>query len=137
MYLDTHVVVWLYAGAIDLIPADVRATLEENDLFISPIVLIELQYLKETDRLTDEAHVIRERLVREIGLVVREVAFTDVVQEALLQKWTRDPFDRIIVAQAAVEDLPLLTKDRSILTHYAEALWTGNRKRSRGGKSRA
>jgi PIN domain nuclease of toxin-antitoxin system len=41
----------------------------------------------------------------------------------MLQTWTRDPFDRIIVAQARLRGAPLLTKDRTIQTHHAEAFW--------------
>ena len=38
-------------------------------------------------------------------------------------KWTRDPFDRLITAQAAVDDSPLLTKDDTIHTYYPKAVW--------------
>ncbi|WP_199317478.1 hypothetical protein [Planktothricoides raciborskii] len=37
--------------------------------------------------------------------------------------WTRDPFDRLIVAHAAVNNNILLTKDRIILANYAQAQW--------------
>jgi PIN domain nuclease of toxin-antitoxin system len=38
-------------------------------------------------------------------------------------QWTRDPFDRLIVAQALLHDAPLITKDEHIRRHYAGALW--------------
>jgi PIN domain nuclease of toxin-antitoxin system len=47
-----------------------------------------------------------------------------VVEEALLHRWTRDPFDRLIVAQAAIESVRLLTKDRTIRRNFAGAIWT-------------
>ncbi len=37
--------------------------------------------------------------------------------------WTRDLYDRMIVAHAAVRNLPLLTKDDTILAHYRKAFW--------------
>jgi len=37
--------------------------------------------------------------------------------------WTRDPFDRIIVGNAAAENAVLITKDNSILEHYEHAVW--------------
>lgn len=123
IYLDTHVVVWLYAGDIERFPAKVQAVIEGDDLVISPIVLLELQYLRETDRITEDAHVIRTRLGQSIGLAVRDVALLRVVEEAALHNWTRDPFDRLIVAQAAMENERLLTKDRSIRKNYAAAFW--------------
>ena len=37
--------------------------------------------------------------------------------------WTRDPFDRLIAAQAIVADAPLVTADRTILEHLPLATW--------------
>ena len=39
------------------------------------------------------------------------------------QSWTRDPFDRIIVAQAALRRTSLITKDAVIRADYNRALW--------------
>jgi PIN domain nuclease of toxin-antitoxin system len=43
IYLDTHVVVWLYAGDLELLPQEVRELLEGEELVISPMVELELQ----------------------------------------------------------------------------------------------
>jgi len=44
--------------------------------------------------------------------------------EALPLDWSRDPFDRIIVAQAiANHDAVLLTADAHIRSHYRRAVW--------------
>ncbi len=37
--------------------------------------------------------------------------------------WTRDPFDRIITAQASLNEALLITKDGSIRKNYARAVW--------------
>jgi len=37
--------------------------------------------------------------------------------------WTRDPFDRVITAQAATDGSSLITKDEIILHHYENAVW--------------
>lgn len=123
IYLDTHVVVWAYAGEVERFPAPVRAQIEENDLLISPIVLLELQYLREIDRLTVSPTVLLENLASTIGLAVCDLPLIRVITEALLQTWTRDPFDRIITATAAARGAPLLTKDETILRQYPRALW--------------
>ena len=46
-YLDTHLVVWLYAGQVELIPHSVREILENSNLLLSPMVDLELEYLFE------------------------------------------------------------------------------------------
>jgi PIN domain nuclease of toxin-antitoxin system len=123
IYLDTHVVVWAYAGEIDRLPPSVRTRIEESDLLISPFVLLELKYLHEVERLTVEPGVIYENLASTIGLAVCDLPLMRVVTEALPQTWTRDPFDRIITATATARDAILLTKDEVIRAHYPKAFW--------------
>jgi PIN domain nuclease of toxin-antitoxin system len=49
--------------------------------------------------------------------------FERVVQAALQEKWTRDPFDRLIVAHAKAAHAPLLTVDQTITKHYERAVY--------------
>jgi PIN domain nuclease of toxin-antitoxin system len=123
IYLDTHVVAWLFAGRLDLIPPSVRALLDEHDLIISPAVKLELQYLFEIRRTAEPARVVLESLGREVGLKVCDLAYADVVEVALDQSWTRDPFDRVIVGQAALRGSSLVTGDRLIREHFERAVW--------------
>ncbi len=62
-------------------------------------------------------------LAGSLGLGVCALPFERVVETAQRQAWTRDPFDRLIVAQASLAAAPLLTKDRTIREHYAKAAW--------------
>lgn len=136
IFLDTHLVVWLYAGELERIVPAARGRIEEQDLLISPMVILELQYLKEVGRLTVEAHRMVSTLTKLMGLQVCELGFNQVVLEALIHDWTRNPFDRMIVAHAAARNLPLLTKDDTILAHYKKAFWdTPSTPRSRGKRS--
>jgi hypothetical protein len=43
VYLDTHVVVWLYAGLAGRFDEPVRRSINDYEVFISPIVRLELQ----------------------------------------------------------------------------------------------
>jgi PIN domain nuclease of toxin-antitoxin system len=123
IYLDTHVAAWLFAGRVDLFPAAVRTLLDENDLLISPIVVLELQYLYEIRRTNEPAQVVVESLGDAIGLKICDQPFPPVIGAALDQKWTRDPFDRILVAHAALRETPLVTHDQNIRDHYPRAVW--------------
>jgi len=123
IYLDTHAVVWLYAKELRRFTPAGREKLEVNELLMSPIVALELEYLHETGRIQTKSRVIRDALEQAVGLRVCERSFASVVGLALEQSWTRDPFDRIIVAQAKLADAPLLTKDRVIRRHYKRAFW--------------
>ena len=123
LYLDTHVVVWLYEK--DEAPPAGRPMelIEENDLLVSPIVLLELEYLYETKRITETGRVIVDDLAERVALRVCPRAFVDVIRRAAGIRWTRDPFDRIVTAHAALADAMLLTKDGDIHTHYPNAVW--------------
>jgi PIN domain nuclease of toxin-antitoxin system len=122
-YLDTHVVAWLFAGRLDLLPAGVRQTLDASDLLISPMVELELEYLFEIQRTVKPGREVVETLRKEIGLTTCDLPFVQVIEAALEQSWTRDPFDRMLVAQAALRQAPLLTQDDRIRKHYARAIW--------------
>ena len=122
-YLDTHVVVWLYGGEVQRIPAPARHHLESSELRISPAVCLELQYLYEIQRVRAPALEVVSHLTQALGLKVCDLPFSRVTQAALEQSWTRDPFDRLITAQAACQQAWLLTKDETIGAHYPRALW--------------
>ena len=123
MHLDTHVLVWLYAGARDRFPPAARARLESGHLAVSPIVRLELQYLLEVGRVRVDPHALLVDLRRRAGVTVSATPFGDVVAAAQPLSWTRDPFDRLIAAQALVEGVPLLTAERTIRQHLALAVW--------------
>ena len=122
-YLDTHAVVWFYYGELSAFPKALLERLENQNLLISPAVLLELQFLKEIKRIDADPMLIFQTLEETIGLKLCDLAFSKIVTGALSQSWTRDPFDRLIVAQASIQSAPLLTKDQTIRKHYAHACW--------------
>ena len=122
-YLDTHVVAWLFAGETGLLTERARELVRENSLLVSPAVRLELQYLYEIGRTRAPARTVMRALAGSLGLGVCALPFERVVETAERQAWTRDPFDRLIVAQASLAGAPLLTKDRTIREHYAKAAW--------------
>lgn len=124
LYLDTHVLVWLHQdAAARLTPRGAAAIETAERLLISPIVELELTYLHEIGRITCPAATILDLLRRDLELETCKLPFASVVGASIGQTWTRDPFDRLIVAQAAHGQATLLTADRTILTHYSKALW--------------
>jgi PIN domain nuclease of toxin-antitoxin system len=123
IYLDTHVVVWLYAGLRDQISALAEELINANEIRVSPIVRLELQYLFEIERIAANSDAIVEDLSNRIGLEICDRAFDSVVKRALTHTWTRDPFDRLIVAHADLRGDILITKDENIWKHYSQARW--------------
>jgi PIN domain nuclease of toxin-antitoxin system len=123
IYLDTHVVVWLYAGLIERFSDAIQEIINEHDLLISPIVRLELQHLYEIKRVSVEAEAILTDLAQRLGLTVCPKPFDLIMKHAILVTWTRDPFDRILVAHASVNKNILVSKDQTILNHYLHTRW--------------
>jgi PIN domain nuclease of toxin-antitoxin system len=124
IHLDTHVILWLYAKTeLHRIPEGIRARLEIEPLAASPIVRLELGLLHEIGRLTDPAGRVLGELARSIGLNVDSSAFADVVDAAEGLTFTRDPFDRLIGAQAIVAGASLATADRAMRNNLPVAVW--------------
>ncbi|HCE45616.1 MAG TPA: transposase [Lentisphaeria bacterium] len=123
IYLDTHAVVWLYAGETDKFPARIREIFEKEEIMISPIVLLEIKYLNEIKKINAEPTLMFENLSSSMGLKLCPLPFLRIITEAIQQNWTRDPFDRIITATAIAQNALLLTRDQSILDNYTKAIW--------------
>lgn len=123
IYLDTHVIIWLYTGRITLLTEKARNEIKVNQLLISPVVRLELKYLYEIGKISKPPEIILNELNKEIGLKETNCNFIDVIQEAIKFDWTRDPFDRLIIAQASINNARLLTKDSSILENYKLSFW--------------
>ncbi len=116
---------WLGAGDPKWLPAELLQRLESDDLMISPIVELELAFLHEIGRLTEGASPLLERLRRSIGLTMDSTPFELVTSQAADERFsfTRDPFDRVIAAQAACSGAALATKDRAMRKYLDFAIW--------------
>jgi PIN domain nuclease of toxin-antitoxin system len=124
LYLDTQVVVWLAAGEIDKISPPAAASIRKSDLLVSPVVLLELQYLYEIKRLLKPPLALLNEVDTQIGLKVADTSFAAVLHTALFETWTRDPFDRVIVAHARTDGhAPLATSDIKIRDNYPRSVW--------------
>ncbi len=123
LHLDTHVVVWLYAGEQSRFPPRALAALDHSRLVYSPAVRLELSFLHEIQRIQVGSQEILSYLRDTIGLVADETPYLVAVSAAESLSWARDPFDRLITGAASAGSQPLLTKDEAIRRNYADAVW--------------
>lgn len=66
LYLDTHAVVWLYNNELHKFPTSTLELIDNSWLLISPMVILELEYLYEIKRLNTQATVIYKTLQQEV-----------------------------------------------------------------------
>lgn len=123
-YLDTQVMVWLCERRLDRLSPVASAAIEESELRISPMVLLELEYLYEVKRIVQPPQVLFGQLETQLGLKLCDNPFLAIVQAALFETWTCDPFDRVIVAQARSNGYsPLVSSDGKIRENYPRTVW--------------
>ncbi len=116
LLLDTHVLLWA-AGVSERLPDEGRALLEapETQPVFSAVSLSEIAIKSGMGRLDFgvDAHLLRRGLL-ENGYTELAVTGAHAVAVALLPPLHKDPFDRILIAQAQVEGITLLTADRMV-----------------------
>jgi PIN domain nuclease of toxin-antitoxin system len=123
-YLDTHIVLWLAAGKINRLSSKARSVLGKSDLLLSAMAYLELEYLHELGRTKFRAGDLLKKVEYEITLRLCDLPFSTIASAALDEKWTRDPFDRIIVANAKANGFAwLISADENMRKNYPRTVW--------------
>ena len=123
-YLDTSVAVWLAQGDLTWITPTALDCIRNSNLLVSPMVALELAYLHEINRITLTSQDVLLKLRAELGVEVCDSSSSSLIAIAVNEKWTRDPFDRIIVSHAKANGLsPLISSDEAIQKNYIKTVW--------------
>lgn len=125
--LDTHVWLWLLASP-DRVDADLRRRLADpaHTVLLSAVSSWEIAIKYALGRLDlpePPAAYVPSRMQRS-GVTGLAVEHAHAVQVASLAAHHRDPFDRMLVAQAQVEGVPLVTADRVFHAYDVEVIDT-------------
>jgi PIN domain nuclease of toxin-antitoxin system len=120
--LDTHIAVALYQGKTTGLSKHALRAIDQSAIYISPAVLLELEMLFEIKRIKLGGHAIASYLRRELDIALAQEKFSEIANHALRFSFTRDPFDRLIVAHAACCGMGLITQDENVLAHFPQAI---------------
>ena len=123
LLLDTHAVLWWVMDDPRLSRA-ARAAISEpaNELFASAAAAYEIVYKQGRGRLHPLPDSLSRQLQRE-GIVVLPITLDHALAAAALPGPHRDPWDRIMIAQAAAESLTVVTVDRVFVDYRVPVLW--------------
>lgn len=125
LLLDTNVVVWLLLGDRAAIPRDVAEHIASPSVtpLVSAASVWEIAIKRSLAKLliSDGWH----RTLMSLDLEHLPVTAEHAEQVEHLEWHHRDPFDRLLVAQAVVEDCTLVTADRTLDRYPAPTLWGG------------
>jgi PIN domain nuclease of toxin-antitoxin system len=123
IYLDTHVVHILADAKPTRLSREAQQSIARaTDIRISPIVLVELEYLWEIGRVRGGGKAALATLTESIGLRVCDLPFEVIARHAAFESWTRDVFDRVITAHAKAAKAVLITRDLDIQANYKKAV---------------
>jgi len=127
LLLDTHLLLW-WATMPEQLPAAARIPLESADPppFFSVVSLWEVAIKASLGRDDFQANplALRMGLLQE-GFRELPIQVDHVLAVQHLPWVHRDPFDRLLVAQAAQERLSLITADRTLLGYGDRVHWVG------------
>ncbi|MDX2022927.1 MAG: PIN domain-containing protein [Deltaproteobacteria bacterium] len=108
--MDTNALIWLLAGhkRASKLPKN------EKRFYVSPVSLLELTFLNELGRIRFSRGTLD--IQNHPRLAVDDPSSVELFAQAQNVAWTRDPFDRLITAHAALRRWKLATGDAHMLT---------------------
>jgi PIN domain nuclease of toxin-antitoxin system len=112
LLLDTHIALWGITADPTLGGEFLDRLRNDPDVFLSPVTLWEIT-IKQTAGKLEGPPDLAER-VRDMGFRELPVTHAHAIAAGRLPVHHRDPFDRMLVAQAMVERLTLATRDTDI-----------------------
>lgn len=126
LLLDTHAVLWWFSGNERLSrPARAAVDDEDTEVFVSAVSAFEIALKHRSGRLPEA-----ERLMVSYQSILAEEGFTPLAvstEHALaagaLRISHRDPFDRLLIAQAIVEGMTLVSNERIFDAAGVSRLW--------------
>jgi PIN domain nuclease of toxin-antitoxin system len=120
---DTHALVWALSDPA-LLSASARHVLAESEVAVSVASLWEL-ILKsgKRDALLQDPLPWWERYIVQAGIPTLAIRPSHVMALGRLPELHKDPFDRILVAQAMTERIPLVTKDSQLKQYGVATIW--------------
>lgn len=122
--LDTHTFIWFVMGN-PRISSEVREQIENNENLLSIASVWEMAIKHSSGKLSFElpfmVFVKQQLSVNNFGLL--DINIDHIAVIATLPFHHRDPFDRLIIAQAMVEQLPILSADTAFDAYAIERFW--------------
>jgi len=127
--LDTHVWLWMQSDPTKLSPESIALVENpENELIFSAASSWEIAIKYQLGRLrlpVPPHEYVPDRLATS-GVRTIAVEHAHALHTATLPTHHRDPIDRILVAQAQLVEIPILSADPQFLAYEVQVIWAGH-----------
>ena len=116
LLLDTHFLIWLVLESKRL--ANFPWLDRYRPWGVSPVSFLEIQFLAEVGRLSVSNPEFTSTVMKDRRFIIDDISLDTLVGHALRLDWTRDPFDRLLVAHSLARRVALCTTDRAIRSRH-------------------
>ena len=126
LLLDTCAFIWFQASAPELSRDALAAILDPgNEVWLSSISAWEIgrKYARGSLMLPSPPHILIPAIREQSGIGTLPVTEGDALLAEELPPLHKDPFDRLLIAQAVVRGLTIVTSDRAIGAYAVKTLW--------------
>jgi PIN domain nuclease of toxin-antitoxin system len=130
LLLDTHALIWYLEGSL-LLPETARVMIDnaENEVFISAVSLWELSIKISLGKLKRPLNLSTLELAKHLevlGFLILPISPTHLDVLSVLPFHHKDPFDRLLIAQAIAENIPVLSRNAVFQDYPVTTLeWDG------------
>ncbi|HEX5525740.1 MAG TPA: type II toxin-antitoxin system VapC family toxin [Solirubrobacterales bacterium] len=122
LLLDTHVVLWWLTGEPDRIGKRARKAITGSEaIVVSAVVIWEVAIKRRLGKLEAPGNLL-EQLER-AGVDLLPITPRHADRVGTLPLHHRDPFDRLLVAQADVDGLALVSADKDLRRYGVKVVW--------------
>jgi len=126
LLLDTHSFIWSLTQP-DRLSATARSLLSsrQNDVLLSTVVVWEIAIKAALGKLPVQPHIRSwlPKYIQALGYRVLPVDLSHAVALEDLPAHHRDPFDRLLIAQARVEQATLVSRDAILARYDVPVIW--------------
>ena len=124
--LDTHTFLWMAGDPGQLSERVTEIVLDQrNKLYLSAASGWEIVLLHRLHRIDipDKPQRFIPEVMQRLSILPIPIGFSTVIAAAMLPLIHRDPFDRIIIAEAVKQKMTVITKDHKFIEYGVKLLW--------------
>jgi PIN domain nuclease of toxin-antitoxin system len=126
LLLDTHALLWSFAD-VDKLSNKARAAVGDygNEVYVSAASAWEIATKFRNGKLPQAGSLVYafEETFRKLGFVELPISLAHAQRAGLLPGEHRDPFDRLLIAQAHAENLLLVSNEKLFDSYGVQRLW--------------
>jgi PIN domain nuclease of toxin-antitoxin system len=122
LLLDTNALLW-WRDASPQLPSQVHGQIADgrNEIMVSAATLWEIAIKRTVGKLRFPDDF--EEVMHQEGFTLLPISFLHLRALEALPTHHRDPFDRLLIAQALADGIPIATSDRAFAAYGVQILW--------------